>query len=106
MENIYNNIPDHLPRELFDGILSGRDFRMERIVSRGHKTPEGTWYDQDEDEWVLVLKGCAGLCIQGRKEVIVMGPGDYVHLDAHVKHRVEWTDEAGETVWLAIHFNK
>ena len=54
MENLLGNLPDELPQELFQQLLSGSSFRMQRIVSRGHVSQEEFWYDQQENEWVLL----------------------------------------------------
>ena len=102
--NIFSQIPDVLKEELTEEILKNGSFKLERIVSKGHATPRGEWYDQDKDEWVILLKGSAGILIEGDKEVIALKPGDHVNLPAHVKHRVEWTDKDSETVWLALYF--
>ncbi len=105
-QNIYSQLPKTLPEELFEKILSGKNFKLERIISKGHATDEGCWLDQKQDEWVLLLKGSAGILIQGEKNIITLNPGDYVLIPAHVKHRVEWTDKNNETLWLALHFSK
>ncbi len=77
---------------------------IERIVSRGHTSPEKGWYDQQRNEFVLVLKGAARLEFEdGRVEN--MEPGDWLDIPAHAKHRVAWTDESQETVWLAVHYD-
>ncbi len=102
--NIYSRIPDALPRELFETLLQTEVFTLERIVSKGHATPVGEWHDQARAEWVILLKGSAGLRIEGESAVITLKPGDYVHVPAHVKHRVEWTAPAEQTVWLALHY--
>ncbi|KEQ18056.1 cupin domain-containing protein [Endozoicomonas numazuensis] len=102
--NLFQNIPDTLPDELFQELLSGDQFKVERIVSRGHTTPSGEWYDQDWDEWVLLLTGAAKLRIEYKKELMELSPGDYLHIPAHQRHRVEWTDPDQNSVWLAIHF--
>ena len=104
MDNIFAGIPDQIQKELFETILNTGFFKLERIVSMGHATPEGQWYDQNKDEWVLLLKGRAGLRIEDRANEVVMETGDHIHLPAHLKHRVEWTDPEKETVWLAIHY--
>lgn len=104
VSNIYSDIPKELPDELLEEIIQGNSFRLERIVSKGHSTPEGEWYDQDKDEWVILLKGSAGLLIEGEGETIYLKPGDYIHLPAHLRHRVEWTIPGEETVWLALHY--
>ena len=102
--NVFSDIPEHLPDELFEEILQTESFTLERIVSRGHSTPPGQWYDQEKNEWVMVLKGRAGLSFEGEDEIVVMERGEYIHIPAHQKHRVEWTDPEGETLWLALHY--
>ena len=59
--NLYKNIPRSLPKELFNKLISDNKIKIERIVSKQHKTPIGKWYDQDKNEWVLVLEGNADL---------------------------------------------
>ena len=105
LANIFDALPKTLAGEAFEEILRRPGLRLERIVSKGHATPAGEWYDQEEHEWVLLLAGSAGLRIEGKEEVIVMRPGDYLDLPAHVRHRVEWTESTRETIWLALHFN-
>ncbi len=102
--NLFRALPADLPHELFEILLQTPSFRMERIVSRGHATPPGEWYDQDDSEWVLVLQGSGDLRIEGREDIVHLGPGDYLHLPAHCRHRVERTDPRQDTIWLAIHF--
>ena len=104
MKNIFADIPEHPRDELIETILQTSGFRMERIVSHGHGSPAGFWYDQDENEWVILLKGSAGLRYEGREDTIVLYPGDYLHIDRHQRHRVEWTAPDQETIWLAVHY--
>jgi cupin 2 domain-containing protein len=92
-----------LAEELVDALYERPGLRIERIVSTGHITPDGQWYDQDSDEWVLVVKGSARLLIDGETEDRDLGEGDYVFLPAHCRHRVVWTRSEPPTVWLAIH---
>ncbi|MDR2018041.1 MAG: cupin domain-containing protein [Syntrophobacterales bacterium] len=103
--NIYSMVPHSLKEELLEILLATKGFRMERIVSDGHATAPGEWYDQETSEWVILLTGSAGLLFEGERDVRVMGPGDYVSIPAHVRHRVEWTDKSGKTVWLSFHYN-
>lgn len=105
MANIFDDIPDRLPEELFETLLRRPAFKLERIVSKGHATTAGQWYDQAEDEWVLLLKGAAGLQLEDRADPVVLKPGDHLHLPAHCLHRVEWTDPDVETVWLALYYS-
>ncbi len=102
--NLLGDLPARLDAEDFATLAEGGAFRLIRIVSTGQATPDGEWYDQPEDEWVLLLQGAAGLSIEGEGAVRALGPGDYLLLPAHCRHRVEWTAQDGPTVWLALHF--
>ena len=104
IRNIYSDIQKHAPDEILENIIQTDQFKIERIISRGHATAEGEWYDQDKNEWVLVLKGNAGLLFEGSDENVTMKTGDYINIPAHQKHRVEWTDPGEETIWLAVHY--
>ena len=104
INNIFENIPSALPEELVDIIFSKDNVKIERIVSRGHSSPDTFWYDQNQDEYVILLKGKAGLLFRDRDDVLVLKPGDYINIPAHVKHRVEWTSSNEETVWLAVYY--
>jgi cupin 2 domain-containing protein len=84
-------------------LLETLNVRILRIVSHGHASPPGYWYDQNDAEWVLVVSGAAGLLIEDEAEVRRLGPGDYLLIPAHVRHRVEWTAADQPTVWLAVH---
>ena len=103
------NLLSHLPSrpracELVETLLERPGFRIERIVSTGQVTPEGQWYDQESDEWVLMVEGRARLRIEGEAKDRDLGARDFVLLPPHCRHRVVWTDEDKPTVWLAIHF--
>ena len=86
-------------------LLSAPGLRVERIVSAGQQSPPGFWYDQSEDEWVVVLEGAAALEFEGQQEPVRLAPGDWVNIPAHRRHRVAWTAPARRTVWLAIHYH-
>ena len=103
-DNIFLEIPDHIPEEIFETILKTEHFKLERIVSAGGATPPGKWYDQDTDEWVILLSGSAGLLFDGDEKVCVMKPGDHILIPAYRRHRIEWTDPNQKTVWLALHY--
>lgn len=100
---LFADIPEEASDEIFQDLLSREGFRVERIVSFGHASPEGFWYDQEQHEWVLVVSGRAGLEIEGRPVRELM-PGDWIDIPAHVRHRVAWTADDEPTVWLAIHY--
>jgi len=103
-QNLFCQIPDSIQDEIYETLLKAGSFRLERIISFGQKTPRGEWYDQEMNEWVVLLKGSAGLLFDGEQKALVMQPGDYVHIPAHRRHRVEWTDTDQVTVWLALHY--
>ena len=103
MNNLFSDIPDDLPDELLETLLDADCVRIERIVSHGHTSAEGFWYDQEQHEWVVVLKGAARLQFDDDDKLVEMGPGDYVNIPAHKRHRVEWTTPEEPTVWLAVH---
>ena len=104
INNLFAQIPERIPAELTEILLESDVFHLERIVSAGHATPAGQWYDQDTHEWVLLLSGSAGLRFEGEAEVLVLNPGDCLNIPAHRRHRVEWTDLSRPTVWLALHY--
>jgi cupin 2 domain-containing protein len=103
VRNLFDDLPDRLPGERVDVIVDAPGVRIERIVSTGHMTPPDEWYDQDADEWVVVLRGRARVRLEGEPEARDLYPGDHLLLRARVRHRVEWTDDSGPTVWLAVH---
>jgi len=103
-KSLLADIPENLPQEMLQTICSGNNVNIERIVSRGHSSPPGFWYDQEKNEFVLVLQGKAGLRLEDEKDVLLLEPGDYLDIPARVKHRVEWTDPRQDTVWLAVHY--
>ena len=88
--------------EVFSAILSTPSVKLERIVSKGQVTPEGFWYDQNLDEWVILLRGEATILFENAETVNLM-PGDYLLIPAHAKHRVTYTSSDPECVWLALH---
>jgi cupin 2 domain-containing protein len=102
--NLFDDVPTNLPSELVNVLAEGQSVRIERIVSTGHTTEPGKWYDQEQDEWVVVLKGEARLRFSDDK-VICMKPGDHLLIPAHQRHRVDWTTTKEPTIWLAIFFD-
>jgi cupin 2 domain-containing protein len=102
--NIFERIPGQAADEEFVRLVATAGVTIERIVSTGQASPPGFWYDQAWAEWVLVLSGEAGLLIEGENAARRLVPGDYLLIPAHRRHRVEWTDADGPTIWLAVHF--
>jgi cupin 2 domain-containing protein len=101
--NLFGRLPRDLTAEHVTELMRTAAVKIERIVSHGQASPPGFWYDQDWAEWVVVLSGSAGLLVEGEAAPRHLRRGDYVHLAAHTRHRVEWTDAGEPTVWLAVH---
>jgi cupin 2 domain-containing protein len=102
--NLFAGLPPATPAgEVFDVLAERAGWKVERITSWGHATLAGEWFDQTTDEWVVLLTGAARLLIEGETAPRELTPGDWVFLAARVRHRVEWTDPARPTVWLAFH---
>lgn len=93
-----------LSEEVFTELLARPGLSMERIVSTGQCSPEGFWYDQPQGEWVLVLTGLARLQLEGEAEARTLGPGDWLDIPPHTRHRVAFTHPEQPTVWLAVHY--
>ena len=101
--NLLGDLPAALPQEIVQTLVSGSSVRIERIISRGHASPESFWYDQVEHEWVLVVSGRARVRLEG-EEAIELSAGSFLNIPARRRHRVDWTDPDQPTVWLAIHY--
>lgn len=103
MKNIFENMPTELTNEHLQDLLNTPSVRIERIVSQGHSSPAVGWYDQDEDEWVMVLQGEGTLTFADDREVRLQ-VGDFIHIPAHTLHKVSHPQANGICVWLAIFF--
>ena len=96
--------PPEINEELTEILARGENIRVERIVSQGHSSDTGFWYDDPNAEWVTVLSGEARLRFQLDNKVIHLRRGDHITIAPHEKHQVEWTTPNEQTVWLAIYF--
>ncbi|MBZ0184398.1 MAG: cupin domain-containing protein [Melioribacteraceae bacterium] len=103
VNNIYKNIPSDIPEELFEIISEKDNIKIERIISDGHSTPDDYWYDQDKDEFVILLKGNAVLLFEN-DERVDLSEGDYVVIPKHCRHKVLSTSKETKTIWLAVHY--
>jgi len=104
-DNLFNSIGESHPDELIEILAESGSVRIERIVSDGHATPAGEWYDQKWNEWVLLVSGGATLLFESNVAPLIMKPGDHIMIPAGCRHRVEQTDSTEKTVWLAVHFD-
>jgi cupin 2 domain-containing protein len=101
--NLFADVPQHPAAEEITTLLASGAVRIERIVSRGQASPPGFWYDQPQAEWVMVLAGRAELAFEDDAATRRMERGDWLHIPAHRRHRVAWTDPTQATIWLAVH---
>ena len=102
--NLFRQIPADLPDELVETMACAEAVRIERIVSRGQVSPPGCWYDQVWPEFVLLVSGRARLAFADGAPDVDLQPGDWLVIEAHVRHRVAWTDPTQDTIWLAVHY--
>jgi cupin 2 domain-containing protein len=103
--NLLSPLPEARAAEAVDALLSRPNVRIERIVSLGQASAPGFWYDQAEGEWVMLLAGAAGLRFADEPEARLLNPGDWLDIAPHRRHRIDWTDPATPTVWLAVFYN-
>jgi len=103
-DNILSKLPAALDNEHFQDLLKTQNVRIERIVSHGHTSPESDWYNQNENEWVIVLQGAGTIQFKDGSEV-TLKPGDYLNIPARQKHRVIWTVPDNPTIWLAVFYS-
>lgn len=104
IRNLFRDASVSLPDELVETLAASDGVRIERIVSHGQASPPGFWYDQPRDEFVVLLAGSARLLFEGDEVPVELGPGDYLVIPAHRRHRVEWTTPDEPSVWLAVHY--
>ena len=102
--NLFSPLPDAHAAERVDMLLTLPGVRIERIVSQGQASPPGCWCDQEEGEWVLLLAGAARVQFADEIDARLLGPGDWLEIAPHRRHRVDWTDPAGVTIWLAVFY--
>jgi cupin 2 domain-containing protein len=100
VRNLFSEAASPTGEEVIQPLLDGKSFRLESIHSFGQPTPKGSWYDQDTEEWVLLVQGSAVLEFEG-EGMLDLKSGDFLLIPAHCMHRVEST--SGDAVWLALH---
>lgn len=103
LRNIFDDLPAARHGEVFEILAKGIGWKIERIVSRGQKTPKGRWLYEETAEWVILLKGQARLLFKKGRKIFCLKPGDYLLIPPCTCHRVHWTSPKQKTVWLAIH---
>jgi cupin 2 domain-containing protein len=102
--NIFEAIPAEINQEIFSELVQSDKVKIQRIISKGQTSPESGWYDQAENEWVIVLKGEATILFENGDDVHLVS-GSYLTIPANTKHKVTWTVPDQETIWLAVHYS-
>jgi cupin 2 domain-containing protein len=102
--SLFANIPDSIPKEILEDLVSTDTVRIERILSHGQTSPKTGWYDQEQHEWVMVLQGEGWLRFEQGNELVKLKPGMHINIPAHTKHRVDWTPAEQPTVWLVVYY--
>jgi cupin 2 domain-containing protein len=102
--NLFDRVAPASTDEQVDALVEQGGVSVERIVSRGHASPPGFWYDSPRAEWVALLSGAATLEFEGDPQPHPMKPGDHVLIEAHCRHRVAWTSDTESSVWLAVYY--
>jgi len=100
-DNIFIDVPTKLEAEQFTDLVREGRMRITRIISTGHTTD---WQEPEDEEWVMVLKGSSALRFKEGDRRLIMRPGDWCHIPAGCRHRVEETSDKEPTVWLAVHY--
>ncbi len=103
VRNIFNKTSEFLEEEFFETILETNNIKLERIFSQTHSSPPGFWFDQEKNEFVLLLQGSAQLSFDDGAKVI-LHPGDYIVIPSHKKHRIDWTNKKMKTIWLTVYY--
>lgn len=99
MNNVFLPNMTDPDKEQFDTLLKTENLHIEKITSNGQTSSQ--WYEQDQDEWVLLLEGEGRLLFEDKREIILK-KGEFIHIEKMKRHKVTYT--ASPTVWLAIHF--
>jgi cupin 2 domain-containing protein len=102
--NLLASIPDAAAGEVTTPLVARSGVRFERIVSRGQASPEGFWYDQTEHEFVFLVQGYAELEFADER-IVTLRAGDWLEIEAHVRHRVRSTASDEPTVWLVAFYS-
>ena len=100
VRNLFAQTASTSGEEMIQSLLDGKSFRLESIHSYGQPTPEGFWYDQADEEWVLLVRGSARLEFEG-EGMLHLNSGDYLLIPVHCRHRV--SEVSHDAIWMALH---
>lgn len=100
--NIFDEIIVDKNEESFFEIFKNDIIKVEKIVSNGQKSPENFWYEQEKNEYILLLDGFAILEFEDKE--IELKKGDCINICAMQKHRVKFTSQDEPTIWFAVFY--
>ena len=96
LNNLYHTETPVPNSEIFTPLFQNQTLKIESIRS-WLKAP-GEIYDQQEDEWVVLLIGEASLQIDGER--LNLRGGDYCFIPRHTRHQVLST--SSDALWLGV----
>ena len=100
--NIFDEIPVDKSEERFFEIFKNETIKIEKIVSNGQKSPQNFWYEEEKNEFVLVLEGFA--IVEFEDFEVELKKGDCLNIKAYQKHRVKFTSQTEPTIWFAVFY--
>jgi cupin 2 domain-containing protein len=100
VHSLFSGIPLTSMEEVFTTLFEKPGLKIERITSHGQASPDGFWYDQPSDEWVLLVRGSATIEWVDQP-ALTLHPGDHLTIPSHTRHRVVQTSH--DALWLAVH---
>jgi len=101
IQNLFTDSLAPDAKEHFLTLVQTESIRVERIISNGQCSPKDFWYDQEENEWVLLVAGAATLEFEDGGKVELKA-GDYLVIECHVRHRVDQV--SADAVWVAVFY--
>lgn len=98
MKNLYDDTLEKPAKgfESFQTLLEHKNIKIQKILSCDYKN--GHWYEQAEDEWVVLLQGEATLEYSDSTQKL--SSGDFIFIPRTTKHRVVHTSK--DALWLAL----
>lgn len=99
MDNLFSADTANKQEEHFSTLLKTENIHIEKIVSNGQTSSK--WYEQEKDEWVVLIDGEATLLFYDKSE-LKLKKGEYVYIPKMKKHKVTYT--SSPAIWLAVHF--
>ena len=97
--NLFNITTPVDGAEIITELLQHKNVTINRIVS--NRLSNGSWYDQEEDEWLVLVEGAALLLIDDEEKTLKAG--DTLFIPAHQLHRVISTSD--NALWLTVHIS-